>query len=505
MAERAISLGTSEMGVTILKETLNAQQELLQRLYNELDFEREAAATATSEALSMMLRLQGEKAAVEMEACQYKRIAEEKMVHAEETLAIFREIVYQKEMQIASLEFQVQAYRFRLLSLGYNDLGVCETQYPQNMLRRNDIMADSRDVQCCVRRGNSLPPIFPKDGEVSTEREKSSENSPKLLEQIKEHNLLTDKKLENSTAGDFNSYWEQIRKLNERLKELSISKDGFPRSNSPHSQASSGSPQDPTREEFHAKSDKADCPENLLFEESGDSACHMKIQDKFEVPQTFVFQQVGVFQRAEKGKLSLEAENQLGKPVQVCQEVNNSGVTDKRNWNKRSSVSPDSDDKSSKQKEGLFQRTEKRKLSLETEKRLGKPVQVFQEVNNSGVTNTRNWDKRSSVSPDSDDKSPQQREGLTLDPQLCFKCPGVGDFEIRQLNRQLKNLEDERIVTRQEISVVAEEENLRLLKEIKDQLKSIQDEIMRWRTKKPPSLQQPALDSLAEAMLHFWL
>ena len=112
MATRTMSLGNRNIG--FLKETLNEQQELLQKLYNELDVERESSATAADETLTMILRLQAEKSAMEMEASQYKRIAEEKICHTQEILETFQEAIYNKEIQIASLEFQVQTYSFRV-------------------------------------------------------------------------------------------------------------------------------------------------------------------------------------------------------------------------------------------------------------------------------------------------------------------------------------------------------------------------------------------------------
>ena len=130
MADSLISRSKSD--VTAMKETLRTQQQLLEKLDAELDEEREASATATSEALDMILRLQGEKAVVKMEASHYKRVAEEKIGHAEASLEAFEELMYQKEMQIASLEFQVKAYRHKLMSLG------CELQEDLLLLNRSD-------------------------------------------------------------------------------------------------------------------------------------------------------------------------------------------------------------------------------------------------------------------------------------------------------------------------------------------------------------------------------
>ncbi|KAL3629689.1 hypothetical protein CASFOL_026911 [Castilleja foliolosa] len=122
-----ITLTSSEPDVSALKATLRTQQTLLQKLYNELDAEREASASAASEALSVILRLQGEKAALKLEADQYKRLSEEKMSHAEESFAIIEDIIYQKEMEISALDCQVQEYRHKLLSM--DCLNFAEQEY----------------------------------------------------------------------------------------------------------------------------------------------------------------------------------------------------------------------------------------------------------------------------------------------------------------------------------------------------------------------------------------
>ncbi|MQL79045.1 hypothetical protein Taro_011480 [Colocasia esculenta] len=97
-----------------LRESPSDQYDIVQQLYVELEQEREASATAANEALSMILRLQGEKAAEKMEACQYRRMAEEKIHHTEESLAIFEEILYQKDTEITFLKFQLQDFEIEL-------------------------------------------------------------------------------------------------------------------------------------------------------------------------------------------------------------------------------------------------------------------------------------------------------------------------------------------------------------------------------------------------------
>ncbi|GAA0150215.1 hypothetical protein LIER_09206 [Lithospermum erythrorhizon] len=217
--------------IAYLKETLHAQQNLLQKLYHELEVEREASSTAASEALSMILRLQGEKAAVKMEAEQYKRLVEEKMCYAEESLSIFEDVINQKEMEIASLDYQVQAYRYKLMSMGCTDPGIGELKFPENLLQRNEDVASPQNHGTLGRR-NSAPPLNIKllnQTKGHTERDDSTSPDMDLI-----RNRLEERggkegsgqgsdngRTANSSMKDTNSYYEQIRSLDERIKEVS--------------------------------------------------------------------------------------------------------------------------------------------------------------------------------------------------------------------------------------------------------------------------------------------
>ena len=90
--------------------------DVLQRLYAELEHEREASATAISETLSMILRLQEEKALENMEAFQYKRVVEERMHHDGEMIATMEELLHHKDVEIASLRSQLKLLRDRGLN-----------------------------------------------------------------------------------------------------------------------------------------------------------------------------------------------------------------------------------------------------------------------------------------------------------------------------------------------------------------------------------------------------
>ncbi|PWA79472.1 zein-binding domain-containing protein [Artemisia annua] len=80
-------------------------------LYVEFEKERTAAATAADEAMSMILRLQEEKASIEMELCQYQQMIEEKSAYDEEEMNILKEIVLRREREKHFLEKEVEAYR----------------------------------------------------------------------------------------------------------------------------------------------------------------------------------------------------------------------------------------------------------------------------------------------------------------------------------------------------------------------------------------------------------
>lgn len=123
-------------------ETLSHQELLMQKLRSELEEEREASASSANEALSMILRLQAEKAAEKMEAWQYKIMTEGKMRHDEESLLIFEDLLYQKDLEIASLKFQVEDFVDKL------------SDFTKNNSSENTVGSSSSE---CVRRTSSLP------------------------------------------------------------------------------------------------------------------------------------------------------------------------------------------------------------------------------------------------------------------------------------------------------------------------------------------------------------
>ncbi|ONK58404.1 uncharacterized protein A4U43_C09F12050 [Asparagus officinalis] len=100
-----------ELIIRNLERELEEAQAAHASLYLELEKERSAAATAADEAMAMILRLQSEKAAVQMEARQYQRMIEEKSAYDGEEMEILKEIIVRRERENNFLQKEVEAYR----------------------------------------------------------------------------------------------------------------------------------------------------------------------------------------------------------------------------------------------------------------------------------------------------------------------------------------------------------------------------------------------------------
>jgi hypothetical protein len=67
---------------------------------------------------------------VRLETNQYKRLAKEKLAHDQESLTNFEDLIHRKDEEIAALECEIQAYRHRLLSIGFDDLEIRKIRWP---------------------------------------------------------------------------------------------------------------------------------------------------------------------------------------------------------------------------------------------------------------------------------------------------------------------------------------------------------------------------------------
>lgn len=109
---------------TALREMVISQQQTIEDLISELEEERNAASTAANEALSMILRLQKDKAEIQMELRQFKRFAEEKMAHDQQETLGLEDMLYKREEAIQSLACEIEAYRHKMMSYGLSETEV---------------------------------------------------------------------------------------------------------------------------------------------------------------------------------------------------------------------------------------------------------------------------------------------------------------------------------------------------------------------------------------------
>lgn len=97
-----------------LMEALQSERDTLAALYSELEEERNASATAASEALAMISRLQEEKAAVQMEARQFQRMVLEKAMYDQEAIEVLKEILAKREEEKIVLEDEIRLCKQKL-------------------------------------------------------------------------------------------------------------------------------------------------------------------------------------------------------------------------------------------------------------------------------------------------------------------------------------------------------------------------------------------------------
>ncbi|VVA90014.1 unnamed protein product [Arabis nemorensis] len=109
--EQSFVGNAEENSVKALQESLKEERAARAAVCVELDKERSAAASAADEAMAMIHRLQDEKAAIEMEAMQFKRMVEEKSTFDDEEMVILKDILIRREREKHFLEKEVEAYR----------------------------------------------------------------------------------------------------------------------------------------------------------------------------------------------------------------------------------------------------------------------------------------------------------------------------------------------------------------------------------------------------------
>ncbi|KAL5098570.1 hypothetical protein RYX36_002897 [Vicia faba] len=381
-------IGRTRSEVTVLggTETLGFQGQLLQKLYAELDEEREASATAAIEAMDMILRLQGEKARVELEASQFKRMTEEMIDHAEATFEAYEQLMYDKEMETASLKFQLQAYKNKLVSLG-RDLNATEFQYVHSNT------TDQTSIKA-MRRLKSFPSTpIEKIMTLSESNAHKTERSPSPAPVSSDQEPSLD-----CGSGTINSYWNKIKMLHAQARLIS---------------------------------DRNNIGENLKSRGGRSCSIFSKAHDVFEVPEATVKHEV----RRRHEKWNSLADTILTKPESVF--------------------------------EGMIESP----LKHDADKQKGTVTSVGQK---------------------------KERTGVDCNSQA----------EVRQIIARLQRQKTSRRYQEvtSEFELGDNEEQLRLLREIKSELKLIQSEMRSLKAKNATPLDHAvSLSLLEEAMVHFWI
>ncbi|KAL1566244.1 putative myosin-binding protein 5 isoform X2 [Salvia divinorum] len=120
--------GESEGDLVVrLKKQVTLDRRSMMALYMELDEERSASAVAANNAMAMITRLQEEKAAVQMEALQYKRMMEEQAEYDQEAMQKMKDMLVkrEKEIKVMGYELEEQGGRYGVVGAeGSDDL--CE-------------------------------------------------------------------------------------------------------------------------------------------------------------------------------------------------------------------------------------------------------------------------------------------------------------------------------------------------------------------------------------------
>lgn len=136
---------SSEMIIDKLRKALEEEQDACAALYVELEKDRSAAEIAADEAMSMILKLQEEKAELEMETRQYQRIVEEKNAYIEQEMEMLKEIIVKREKEKLVLEKELEVYK-KLFMVSDIDYGLKSSSFDMNPVAKM-IVDDGEDVK----------------------------------------------------------------------------------------------------------------------------------------------------------------------------------------------------------------------------------------------------------------------------------------------------------------------------------------------------------------------
>ncbi|KAK7368863.1 hypothetical protein VNO80_10895 [Phaseolus coccineus] len=109
--EREVGNEEEEFDVMTLRKLVKTERLKANAACTDLETERTAAASSAEEAMAMILRLQNEKSAAEIQATQFRRMAEQKLDYDQEVIESLQWTITQHEVQKCDLEDQVEICR----------------------------------------------------------------------------------------------------------------------------------------------------------------------------------------------------------------------------------------------------------------------------------------------------------------------------------------------------------------------------------------------------------
>ncbi|CAK7333919.1 unnamed protein product [Dovyalis caffra] len=171
------SIGNDANAIKMLEQAFEEEKAALAALHQDLEKERAAAASAADEAMAMIMRLQEDKASIEMEARQYQRMIEEKFAYDEEEMTILKELIVRRERENHFLEKELEAYRLMNTS-GKEKLEDGSRYKPNNTGKRPLLSLDSNETLLLLQQQvGKTKTIFQNEVETNTNCSSNHEHS----------------------------------------------------------------------------------------------------------------------------------------------------------------------------------------------------------------------------------------------------------------------------------------------------------------------------------------
>lgn len=144
--ERECCEEDQEFDVMVLRGLVKIERQRANSALMELEKERMAAASAANEAMGMILRLQSEKSAIEIEANHYRRMAEQKQDYDREVIQSLQWIVMKHESERSQLEEKLKSCKQKLKHVNDDDDEIEQFEEFDSRFRIDDGLVGSLDM-----------------------------------------------------------------------------------------------------------------------------------------------------------------------------------------------------------------------------------------------------------------------------------------------------------------------------------------------------------------------